>query len=404
MRWPVVALDQCTRIVGGATPSTNVPDFWDGEIGWATPKDLSDLEGNHLNCTARKITDGGLASCAAEVLPAGSVLFSSRAPIGLVAINDVPLATNQGFKSFVPDRKRLDAGYLLWWLNANRLRLENLGNGATFKELSKAAVARIEIPLPSLAEQKHIALVLDQADGLRRKRQRSLELLDRLLHSHFFEVFGDPRVNSMQWPKRPLGDLVTKLTDGEHLNPKFTEDGMPIIMAGNVADDHIDLGRAKRVNVEDAKRFRKKCRPERGDLLIVSRGATIGRLCYVHTSEAFCLMGSVILIKPDAHVLDGAYLSTLLKHPLMRSHLYNTSGSSAQQAIYLKDLKHLTCPVPPLPLQRKFGERVIEIDRLKGFFRLHLAKLDSLFVSLQHRAFRGELNPKDAERQLAIAS
>lgn len=114
--WPSVRLKDCARVVSGATPSTSDKKFWEGSIRWATPKDLSDLDGKHyLDDTPRRITDAGLQNCAAEVLPVGSVLFSSRAPIGLVAINRVPTATNQGFKSFVPDPSKLDAKYLFHW-------------------------------------------------------------------------------------------------------------------------------------------------------------------------------------------------------------------------------------------------------------------------------------------------
>src|SRR6185436_1721814 len=101
-------------------------------------------DGKFLSDTPRKITELGLRNCSSEMLPPNSVLFSSRAPIGHVAINTVPLATNQGFKSFVPDRERLDSRFLYFWLRANRAYLQSLGTGATFKELSKAIVARLE--------------------------------------------------------------------------------------------------------------------------------------------------------------------------------------------------------------------------------------------------------------------
>ena len=100
--WPKVRLDECTEIVAGATPSTSVEAYWGGDVCWATPKDLSDLDGSYISDTPRKLTRAGLQNCAASILPAGSVLFSSRAPIGHVAVNTVPMATNQGFKSFVP--------------------------------------------------------------------------------------------------------------------------------------------------------------------------------------------------------------------------------------------------------------------------------------------------------------
>jgi predicted GIY-YIG superfamily endonuclease len=109
-------LGDCCEIVSGSTPSTNVESFWNGNICWVTPKDLSHLNGAYISDTPRKLTQSGLDSCGASILPSNSVLFSSRAPIGHVAINSVPMATNQGFKSFVPKDNRVNAKFLYHWL------------------------------------------------------------------------------------------------------------------------------------------------------------------------------------------------------------------------------------------------------------------------------------------------
>jgi type I restriction enzyme S subunit len=204
-------------------------------------------------------------------------------------------------------------------------------------------------------------------------------------------MFGDPVTNPLSWTCRSLDEVTNKVTDGEHLNPAFAESGMPIVMAGNVLVDQIDLGSAKRVEASLGQQFRKKCGPEFGDLLIVGRGATIGRLCRVNLHDSFCLMGSVILVKPDRSMLDERYLSGMLAMPSMHAMLYKTSGSSAQQAIYLKDVKRLACPVPPLSLQHTFATRIQAIEAIKAIQRTALTELDALFASLQHRAFRGEL-------------
>lgn len=107
MSWPVVRLADCCEIVSGATPSTGVRRYWGGDIAWATPKDLSGLESKYLERTPQTLTQEGYESCSAKIMPPNSVLFSSRAPIGHVAINTAPMCTNQGFKSFVPDAERL---------------------------------------------------------------------------------------------------------------------------------------------------------------------------------------------------------------------------------------------------------------------------------------------------------
>jgi type I restriction enzyme S subunit len=200
-------LGDCCEIVSGATPDTGTADYWEGDICWATPKDLSNLDGHYISDTPRKLTQLGLNNCSASILPPYSVLFSSRAPIGHVAINTVPMATNQGFKSFVPG-KEVDAKFLFHWLRANRSYLEGLGVGATFKEVSKAVVSKVEVPVPPLSEQRRIAAILDKADALRAKRREALAQLDRLAQSIFVEMFGDPATNPKGFPVRKLGDLI----------------------------------------------------------------------------------------------------------------------------------------------------------------------------------------------------
>ena len=158
--WIDTTLGDIAEIVSGATPKTAVDEYWNGAVHWATPKDLSKLDGAFIESTLRTISVAGLKSCAATVLPAHSVMLSSRAPIGLVAINTVPMATNQGFKSLIPDRTRVGSKFLYWWLRCHRPQLEAIGNGATFKEISKRIVAAVRIDLPPIVEQRRIASML----------------------------------------------------------------------------------------------------------------------------------------------------------------------------------------------------------------------------------------------------
>ena len=202
MSYPKIKLEDVCEIISGSTPKTNNKVFWDGEIFWATPKDLSKLKGKYILRTESTITQLGFDSCSTKLLPAQSVLFSSRAPIGHVAINTVPMCTNQGFKSFVPKSEKLDSKYLYFWLKANNSYLQSLGVGATFKEVSKTIIGRVEIPLPPLSEQKRIGQILDKADELRQKRQQSIEKLDELLQATFIDMFGDPVTNKKSGKKK----------------------------------------------------------------------------------------------------------------------------------------------------------------------------------------------------------
>ena len=273
MTWPIVRLKECARIVGGATPKSEVDQYWNGDIPWTTPKDLADLDGKFLSDTPRKITELGLKNCSCEVLPPNSVLFSSRAPIGHVAINTVPMATNQGFKSMVPG-PTLDASFLYWWLKCHRSQLEQLGNGATFKEVSKAVVERIEISLPPLEEQKRIAAILDQADQLRRKRQRALDRLNQLGQAIFIEMFGDPTTNPKAWPTAKASELADRITVGLVVRPAsyYCESGVPAIRGTNIKESGIDLSDVVYFSEQDNCTTLAKSRVWSNDIVIVRSG------------------------------------------------------------------------------------------------------------------------------------
>lgn len=323
-----------------------------------------------------------------------TVLYSKLRPYlnKVVVADEIGVATTE----LVPIRCNPDAilpEFLAYFLRSpNFLTFATtVVAGAKMPRMVMSEFWNFKIPLPSLPEQRRIAAILDQADALRAKRREALAQLDSLTQSIFIAMFGDPSIFSKIWECHPLGELTEKITDGEHLNPEFSLTGMPIVMAGNVLEDSIDLSATKNVELALGEKFRRKCNPERGDLLVVSRGATIGRMCAVDTDDVFCLMGSVILIKVKREKLSTAFVSALLKHPMMRSALYKASGSSAQQAIYLKDLKNLPFIQPPMEIQQRFSERVAAIDELRAPHRQSLTELDALFASLQHRAFRGEL-------------
>ena len=277
MALKTLTLDQCCTIVSGATPKTLVEEYWDGDICWTTPKDLSNLETHYLADTPRKITNLGLASCGASVLPSGSVLFSSRAPIGHVAINAVPMATNQGFKSFIPKAGILDAKFLFHWLRKNRAYLESLGNGATFKEVSKATVSRIEIDLPPIADQRRIAAILDQADALRAKRREALAQLDSLTQSIFIEMFGDSVSNPKNWPVAGIDEVCELIVDCVNRTAPVVDGPTPykMIRTTNVKGGKVNLSEVRYVTEATFQMWNRRTTPKQGDVLL-TREAPLG--------------------------------------------------------------------------------------------------------------------------------
>lgn len=157
-----VALKQVCQIVNGGTPKSGVGEYWHGDVAWLTPAEMGKLKSPYIGQTARTISLKGLANSSAKQVPAGSVILSTRAPIGHLAINDVPMAFNQGCRGLIPT-DRLDTKYLYYFLWFNRAALDALGTGTTFKELSSSNLANFELPLPPLEEQRRIVAVLDEA-------------------------------------------------------------------------------------------------------------------------------------------------------------------------------------------------------------------------------------------------
>ncbi|HAC64928.1 MAG TPA: hypothetical protein DCF68_15705, partial [Cyanothece sp. UBA12306] len=211
--WTLESLGNCCKVVSGSTPRRNKSEYWNGDIDWVTPKDLSHLNSSVLQEAPEKITELGYKSCSTTLLPKGSILFSSRAPIGLIAIAGKPMCTNQGFKSLIPNSSVYSA-YLYWCMRFFTPQLASQGCGTTFKELSKTVVEKFKIPLPPLEEQKRIAKILDKADEIRRKRKESIRLTDELLRSTFLDMFGDPVINPKGWEVKKLGEIANFVGGG----------------------------------------------------------------------------------------------------------------------------------------------------------------------------------------------
>ena len=209
-------------VIGGSTPSTKEPANFDGDIPWLTPKDLSGPHPRYVARGERNLSRQGLETCSAHLLPTNSVLLSSRAPIGYVAIAANPLATNQGFRSLVL-KPEYDHEFLYYWLTANVEELERHASGSTFKELSGTSLKQIRIRLPrDRGEQRTIAHILGTLDDkieLNRRMSETLEAMARALFKSWFVDFDPVRAKmENRDPGLPpsLADLFpTRLVDSE---------------------------------------------------------------------------------------------------------------------------------------------------------------------------------------------
>lgn len=170
--WPVTTLEPngangfVLRVESGGTPRTSVEEFWDGDVPWLTPKEVTRGSGGlYVSSTERSISEAGLSASAAKIMPAGTVMLTKRAPVGAVAIAAVPMCTNQGFLNFVCGPRLLPA-YLAYWLLANGPYLDAVANGSTYPELYKGDLFEFEIAIPSLEQQKEVLSVVTSTKQL----------------------------------------------------------------------------------------------------------------------------------------------------------------------------------------------------------------------------------------------
>ena len=224
--WKECTLAELGEIVGGATPSTKDEQNYGGDIAWITPKDLSTLKGRFISRGERNITEKGLRSCSAQIMPKNAVLFSSRAPIGYVAIAANPVCTNQGFKSIVANSDN-DPMFLYYLLKYNKNAIEAMGSGTTFKEVSGSTMRGIRVYVPiSKAEQQRIAAILSALDE---KIAINREINDNLLaqaQALFTQRF---MTDDIEGNEKPLYDFADYINGAAFKPSECGEHGLPII-------------------------------------------------------------------------------------------------------------------------------------------------------------------------------
>ena len=192
--------DLC-EFVGGGTPSRKVPEYWEGDIPWATVKDFCS---DRISATLEHLSAEGLKHSAANVAPSGTVLLVTRVGLGKVAITDIDVAINQDVKALLP-REDVWPEYLFWVLKSLAPEIEAMGTGTTVKGIAIREIKEINVPLPTLDEQRRIAGILNRAARIERLRARTAGRLREFIPALFIKMFGDPIENPMGWGIEPLG-------------------------------------------------------------------------------------------------------------------------------------------------------------------------------------------------------
>ena len=295
----------------------------------------------------------------------------------------------------VPRFDLVSSDFLFWWLKAQEKHIQRKGRGATFKEVSKKIVEDLQIPLPPLAAQRRIAGILDATDALRAKRREALAQLGTLTQATFLDMFGDPVTNPMGWPPTSLSAISDELRDGPFgsnlKSSHYVESGVRVIRLQNIGvgemlnDDLAYISEAHFANLP-----RNHCRP--GDVIIGTMGDPNLRACVVPPAQARALnKADCILMRVDMAKVDPIYVCWLLNNPRMVSMALRLVRGQTRGRISLGRLKELQIHLPPMELQLRFATIVRSIEQQKARQCAHLAELDTLFASLQSRAFRGDL-------------
>ena len=379
-------LGDLVEIQGGGTPSKEIPDYWNGQIPWASVKDFKTTE---IAETIDSITEQGVANSATNIIPAGKILVPTRMAVGKAAINKVPMAINQDLKALFP-AANVNVRYLLHSLLANSRVLERQATGATVKGITLSVLKSLEIPLPPLDEQKRIAAILDKADQLRQKRRQAIAFLDNLTQSIFLEMFGDPVSNPKGWPVKELTDFEQFLTSGSRGWAKFyAEKGRPFIRIQNLRNGKLSTDDLIFVNAPDNAESRRTL-VSGGDVLI-SITADLGRVAVVPPDlhGGANINQHIALLRPKG--INSFYLASYLASDGGKKQFSALNRQGVKAGLNFTDVRGLKILTPPMDMQDKFEQLLISLEARHDQYLIGRDGSESLFASLQHRAFTGQL-------------
>lgn len=378
-------LGDICEIVSGSTPRTGVSEYWDGDKKWITPAEITD-ESYIITDSVRKLTELGVTKTGLSSFPKGTVILSSRAPIGKVAIAGCEMYCNQGFKNLICSQKIYNR-YLYWFLKGSTEYLNSLGRGATFKEISKQIVASIEINVPDMGQQMQTAENLERVSSIIRLRKQQLQKLDDLVKARFVELFGAYPHNPMRWKTGTIRDVVTDVRYGSS-RPAVDGGKYPYLRMNNITyGGELDLSDVKRIDVPENEL--EKCTVRRGDVLFnrTNSKELVGKTCVYDRDEMMVLAGFVIRVRVNDLVLPE-FLSAFLNTEFSKRTLLGMCKAAIGQAnINAQEMQNIGIYIPPIELQREFVQFKNQTDKSKSAVQKALNETQLLFDSLMQKYF-----------------
>lgn len=377
--WDVVKIEEIADVISGGTPSTKNDDNYGTEIAWITPKDLSGYSERYIEKGERGITKTGLENSSAKLLPTNTILFSSRAPIGYVAIAKNELATNQGFKNLVCKQERAYYSFIYYKMKTLKEALESVAGGSTFKEVSGKIVKEFKIVLPPLEEQKAIANILSSLDEkieLNNQMNKTLEEMAQALFKRWFVDFefpnqeGEPYKSTggemvvselgmipKGWEVKNLEEVLMSIVDNRGKTPPHQETGIPLIEGNN-----IELGKVytitsdkkqKYVSEEVFNSWFRAGHPQYLDILCATVG-TLPKWCLVGKNDRYCIAQNIIALRVNSNKISPYYLFNYMNTNTFIQSFNGRIVTTAQPSIKVGHLTSMKILVAPKNVISKF--------------------------------------------------
>ncbi|HMW22203.1 MAG TPA: restriction endonuclease subunit S [Burkholderiaceae bacterium] len=416
--WDVAPIGTVARVVGGGTPPSHDPDNFapvGHGISWVTPADLSGYRSQSISRGARDLSEAGLARCGATLMPKGTVLFSSRAPIGYVAIAANEISTNQGFKSFILPAE-IDPRFVYWQLKHLKPEAEAIATGTTFKELSGAAAATLPLRIAPVPEQTRIADQLDTLLARIQACQDRLEAIPALL-KRFRELILDAAIDgsfdstqdqpSRRTKRLSLADICLREKRAFGIGPfgsdlkvaDYRSEGVPLVFVRDVRARRFGGENTKFVSAEKAAQLTAHT-VQAGDLLITKMGDPPGDTAIYPMDRPTAVMtADVVRMRVDPLVADVRYVSYWFESTTGRRLIASITAGVAQRKVSLERLKSLAIDLPDPGVQSDVALRVERLLAVASHLAARVgaaqkiaSRLGSLTLS---KAFRGELVPQD---------
>lgn len=380
-----VRLGEICEIVSGSTPKTGVDEYWDGDIDWITPAELTD-ETYIIENSLRKITYCAVQKTGLRSFPKGTVILSSRAPIGKVAIAGKEMYCNQGFKNLICSN-RIDNRYLYWYLKGHTDYLNSLGRGATFKEISKAIVENIEIPLPNMDTQIKCSEMLKKCSDLILMQKRQIELLDILIKSRFVEMFGDPVHNDKGWKTSTVEDACDEIYGGgtpSKSHPEYYEKGdIPWVSSKDMKTDVIYDSKIH-INQFGVDNSTARMVPANSVIMVIRSGILKHTLPVAINAVPITVNQDLKVFIPNGNILTR-FLAVQFK--MHEKDILSGVRAVTADNIEFNSMKQREIIVPPLELQQRFLDFAEQIDKLKVAVQKRLDETQLLFGSLMQQYF-----------------